>query len=153
MMNHAIEIALFLHLLGVVVWVGGMFFSHVCLRPAMSELSPQLRLPLWEPVLSRFFTWIAISALVVLLSGMYLLTRFGGASAPWQMNAMAGLGIIMMLVFGHVRFAMFPRLRRAVQAERWPEGARALNGIRRMVTVNLVLGLLTIGLGVFGRGG
>lgn len=152
-MNHAIEIALAFHLLGMVIWMGGTFFLHICLRPAMRELSPQLRLPLWEPILARFFTWIATSAWLILLSGMYLLMRFGGAEAPWQIHAMAGLGVIMMLVFGHARFAMFPRLRRAVQAERWPEGARPLTSIQRMLAVNLGLGLLTSGLGVFGHGG
>ena len=47
-MNKAIEAALFLHLLGVAVWIGGMIFAHFCLRPALGDPTPQLRLPLWE---------------------------------------------------------------------------------------------------------
>ena len=40
------RIALWLHLLATVVWVGGMFFAHVALRPAVAALPPPVRLPL-----------------------------------------------------------------------------------------------------------
>jgi uncharacterized membrane protein len=151
-MSKAIEVALFLHLLSVAVWVGGMVFAHFCLRPALADLSPQLRLPLWESVFARFFNWVAVSVLLILLSGGYLLQQFGGAHASWQLHTMAGLGIVMMLIYGHIRFAVFPRIRRAVQAQKWPDGARAVGTVRRLVVVNLVLGVVTIGVAVLSRG-
>jgi len=149
-MNHVVEVALFLHLIAVVIWVGGMFFAHTCLRPAVSEIAPQMRLPLWEGVLRRFFTWVSISIGLLLISGGYLMGRFGGGQAPWPVHAMTGTGVVMMLIFGHIRFAMFPRLQRAVQAEKWQDGAKALGTIRTMVSINLVLGVITIALGVMG---
>ena len=151
-MNKAIEVALFLHLLGVAVWIGGMVFAHFCLRPALADLSPQLRLPLWESVFARFFNWVAASVLVILLTGGFLLTQFGGGHAAWQLHAMAGLGVLMMLIFGHIRFAVFPRIRRAVQAQNWPDGARAVGTVRRLVVINLVFGVVTIGFAVLSRG-
>jgi len=151
-MGYAIEVALFLHLLGVAVWVGGMVFAHFCLRPALEDLSPQLRLPLWESVFGRFFNWVSGSVLLILGSGGFLLVASGGAQAAWQLHAMAGLGVLMMLIFGHIRFAVFPRIRRAVQAQRWPDGARAVGTVRRLVLVNLVLGIVTIGVAVLARG-
>lgn len=91
-MTKAVELALFLHLLGVAVWVGGMVFAHFCLRPALADLSPQLRLPLWESVFGRFFNWVAASVIIILLSGGFMLTQFGGAHAscncmPWRVSA------------------------------------------------------------------
>lgn len=151
-MNKAIEVALFLHLLGVAVWVGGMVFAHFCLRPALGDLSPQLRLPLWESVFGRFFNWVGVSVLVILISGGFLLTQFGGAHAIWPLHAMAGLGIVMMLIFGHIRFAVYPRIRRAVQTQKWPDGAQAVGTVRRLVLINLVLGVVTIGVAVLARG-
>ncbi|VXB73072.1 conserved membrane hypothetical protein [Burkholderia sp. 8Y] len=151
-MTKAIEAALFLHLLGVAVWIGGMVFAHFCLRPALGDLAPQLRLPLWETVFARFFNWVAGSVLVILLTGAFLLVEYGGAHAAWPLHAMAGLGIVMMLIFGHIRFAVFPRIRRAVQAQNWPDGARAVGTVRRLVVVNLVLGIVTIGTAVLSRG-
>ncbi|MGI4815106.1 MAG: CopD family protein [Janthinobacterium lividum] len=149
-MNRILEVALFLHLLGVIVWVGGMFFAHLCLRPAMGDLSPQLRLPLWEAVFERFFGWVGASVIVILLTGGYMIMKMGGGQPSWPMNAMAGTGVLMMLIFGHMRFALYPRLRRAVQAQKWPDGARTLTSIRTMVTINLVLGFITIAFATLG---
>lgn len=151
-MNKAIEIALFLHLLSVVVWVGGMIFAHFCLRPAMADLSPQLRLPLWESVFGRFFNLVAAAMLVILLTGGYMLMQFGGVDAPWPLHVMWGIAIVMMMIFGHIRFAVFPLIRRAVQAQKWPDGAQAVATIRRLVLVNIVLGVVTIGFAVLSRG-
>ena len=151
-MTKAIEVALFLHLLGVAVWIGGMVFANFCLRPALGDLTPQMRLPLWESVFARFFNWVAASVLVILLTGGFLLTQYGGAHAAWPLHTMAGIGIVMMLLFGHIRFAVFPRIRRAVQAQNWPDGARAVGTVRRLVVVNLVLGVVTVGAAVLSRG-
>lgn len=151
-MNKTIEAALFLHLLGVAVWIGGMVFAHFCLRPALSDLTPQLRLPLWESVFARFSNWVGAAVLVILITGGFLLMEFGGGHAVWTLHAMAGLGIVMMLIFGHICFAVFPRVRRAVQAQNWPDGARAVGTVRRLVVINLVLGIVTIGTAVLSRG-
>jgi uncharacterized membrane protein len=151
-MGHAIVVALFLHLLAVAVWIGGMVFAQFCLRPALEDLSPQLRLPLWESVYGRFFNWVGAAVIVILLTGGFLMMQFGGGHATWQVHAMAGIGVLMMLIFGHIRFALFPRVRRAVQAQRWPDGARAVGAVRRLVVVNTVLGIVTIGVAVMSRG-
>lgn len=148
----AIDVALFAHLAAVAVWVGGMVFAHFCLRPALADVSPQLRLPLIEAVFGRFFNWIGAAVIAILISGGFLMSRFGGAQASWQLGLMAALGGVMMLIFGHVRFAVFPRIRRAVQAQRWPDGARAVDTMRRLVLVNLALGLVTIIAAVLSRG-
>jgi uncharacterized membrane protein len=129
-----------------------MIFAHFCLRPALGDLAPQLRLPLWESVFVRFFNWVAASVLVILLTGGFLLVEFGGGHASLSLHVMAGLGIVMMLIFGHIRFGVFPRIRRAVQAQNWPDGARAVGTVRRLVVINLVLGIVTIGAAVLSRG-
>lgn len=151
-MSIAIDVALFAHLGAVAVWIGGMVFAHFCLRPALADVSPQLRLPLIEAVFSRFFNWVGAAVIVILISGGFLMSRFGGPQASWQINLMAALGVVMMLIFGHVRFAVFPRIRRAVQAQRWPDGARAVDTMRRLVLANLVLGIATIVAAVLSRG-
>jgi uncharacterized membrane protein len=150
-MIHAFDIALFLHLLGVIVWVGGMVFAHFCLRPAVAELAPQSRLSLMESALGKFFAWVSVAVIVILLTGGFMLSKVGNMQAPWPVMAMALTGVVMMLLFGHLRFAMYPRVQRAVQAQRWPDGAAAIGSIRRVVVINLVLGIVTIAFGVLGR--
>lgn len=151
-MSIAMNVALFLHLTAVVVWVGGMVFAQFCLRPSLSDVSPQLRLPLVEAVFGRFFNWVGAAVLAILISGVFLLVIFGGEGAPWPLRLMAALGVVMMMIFGHLRFAVFPRITRAVQAQRWPDGARAVDAMRRLVFANLVLGVVTIGVAVYSRG-
>lgn len=140
-----VMLALFFHLSGVVVWVGGMFFAYVCLRPvAGAVLEPPQRLRLWSGVLSRFFGWVWVSIAAILGSGLYLLYIVGASFAPTYAYVMAATGILMMLIFGHVYFAVFARLRRAVGKEDWPAAGAALAQIRILVGVNLVLGAFTL---------
>jgi uncharacterized membrane protein len=140
------KFALWLHLLGVVVWVGGMFFAYMVLRPAAVRLlEPPLRLPLWSQVLTHFFMWVWLAVLLILVSGLFMVFSLESfASAPGHIHIMLGVGIVMMLIFGHVFFAPYKRLRHFVALKDWPKAGRALNQIRVMVGLNLLLGLVTI---------
>ena len=51
-------LALALHILGAVVWVGGMFAIYVCLRPALGTLEPPQRLRLMRVTFQKFFPWV-----------------------------------------------------------------------------------------------
>ena len=75
----------------------------------------------------------------------------GGNDAPLHVKVMLILGVSMMIVFAHVFVAPFGRLGRAVAAEDWPAGGLALGQIRRMVGINLVLGLVTVTIATVGR--
>ena len=101
-------LSLFLHVLGVVVWVGGMFFAYMALRPAAASLlEPPQRLTLWSGVFGKFFPWVWISVGLILLSGLHMLMAFGGSAAPHYAWTMLALGVLMMLIFGHVFFSPY----------------------------------------------
>ena len=53
-------LALALHILGAVVWVGGMFAAYMCLRPAAGPLDPPVRLKLWSAFFQKFFPFVWI---------------------------------------------------------------------------------------------
>lgn len=145
-------IALLLHLLGVVVWVGGMFFAYMALRPvAASVLEPPQRLNLWAGVFAKFFPWVWLSIALILGSGLYMWMALGGMAAPAYVLVMMGLGIVMMLIFAHVFFAAFKKLKRAVAEQAWPAGGAALGQIRMLIRINLSIGLLTIAVAILGR--
>lgn len=140
------KLAVMLHLLGAVVWVGGMFFAYLALRPAAAQLlQPAQRLPLWSATLARFFRWVWAAIALVLGSGFYMVGVIANAGRiPPNVHAMLYIGMVMVLIFAYVFFSPFPALRRAVAGGDWPEGAVALNQIRIAVAVNLSLGLLNI---------
>ncbi|HMM46644.1 MAG TPA: CopD family protein [Thiobacillaceae bacterium] len=144
--------SLFLHVLGVVVWVGGMFFAYMALRPAAASiLEPPARLALWAGVFNRFFPWVWASVVLILLSGLHMLMKFAAAGTPHYVWTMLVLGLVMMAIFAHIFFAPYARLRRAVAQQDWKAGGAALGQIRLLIGVNLSLGLLTIALAFFGR--
>jgi uncharacterized membrane protein len=146
-------IAIILHTLAAVVWVGGMFFAHVMLRPAALPLAPAERLALWARVLGRFFPWVIVAIVLLLASGYAMVfALFGGfAGIGLYVNLMMGLGIIMMLIFFHLFFAPWRRFRAAVAAQDIAEAGNQLAQIRMLVTVNLVLGLIVVAIGCSGR--
>jgi uncharacterized membrane protein len=149
-----VSIALALHVLAIVIWVGGMFFAYTVLRPvAASVLEPPQRLTVWAGVFGRFFPWVWASIIIVLASGYWmLLGPFGGfANAPVFVHIMNGLGLIMMLIFMHVYFAPYQKLRKAVAEQRWPDGGKALAQIRVLVGINTLIGLLTIVIAAGGK--
>jgi uncharacterized membrane protein len=57
---------------------------------------------------------------------------------------MLALGLAMAAVFAYVYLVLFPRLRAGCAAADWPAAAQALDGIRRLVVLNLFLGACTV---------
>ncbi len=147
-------IALSLHVLAAIVWVGGMFFAYLALRPvAASLLDPPLRLALWSQVFARFFRWVWLAVVLLPASGYWMLfARLGGfAHAGLHVHLMQLVGWVMIALFLYLYFAPYRRLERALADGRVPEAAQALNSIRRIVATNLALGLATSVIGVGGR--
>lgn len=146
--------ALALHVLAAVIWVGGMFFAYMALRPAAGEvLEPAARVRLWSRTLAAFFRWVWVAVVVLLLSGYWMIfAGFGGmAAAPPYVHTMQALGIVMMLLYLHVYFAPYRRLRHAVAQEDTGEAARRLDQVRKVVALNLALGLITLVVASGGR--
>lgn len=145
-------LSLFLHLMSVVVWVGGMFFAYMVLRPvAASALEPPQRLTLWAGVFGKFFPWVWVSVALILVTGLYMMMLLSSATMPHYVWTMLVLGVAMMLIFAHLFFAPYGRLKQAVSTQDWKAGGAALMQIRRMVGINLSLGLLTIAVVFLGR--
>lgn len=142
----------FVHVLAVVVWVGGMFFAYLCLRPAAAQLlTPPQRLPLWQAVFARFFVWVWAAVLLIPASGLGILLPVGFAAAPLHWHLMLTSGLVMIGIYLYVVFGPYARLKAAVAAQDWPAGGAALNRIRQAVGSNLLLGMLTIAFATVGR--
>lgn len=150
-MTHTLLLSL--HLLAATIWVGGMACMHFAVRPAaVSVLTPPQRLPFMAQALDRFFAWVAVSIAVLVATGLAMIARAGGfAALPWSVHTMVVIGLAMAAVFGHIRFALHPRLLRAVAAGDWMVAGAHLSAIRLLVAINLALGALTFVVAVAGR--
>jgi uncharacterized membrane protein len=140
------------HILAALFWVGGMAFAYTMLRPAAVALDAPTRLTLWRDVFARFLPWVAVSIVALLVSGyamMFML--YGGFRAPLYIHIMQGTGIMMMLLYLHLNFAPWRRLQKAVQAADWLAAGQHLAMIRKLVAINLALGVVTVLVGSTGR--
>ncbi|HRV81334.1 MAG TPA: CopD family protein [Planctomycetota bacterium] len=143
-----------LHILAATLWVGGMMFVHLALRPTLTEvLEPPQRLAVWLGVLNRFFPRVWWSILLLHVSGMWvLLGVMGGmAQARLHVHLMLGIAWVMTGIFAYLYFGPFQKLRTAVAQQDWPTGRAQMGRLRTWVTTNLVLGTLVMVIGATGR--
>ena len=131
-----------LHLLGAVLWVGGMFFAYAVLRPSLSAIDPPQRLLLHTQVFRRFFLVVWHAMPLILLSGFAMLFGFYGGlqNVGWNVHAMLALGLIMSAIFVWLYFGPYARFRRTTDRNRMLSN---IEKIRQLIGVNLVLGIVT----------
>lgn len=147
-----------IHLLSIIVWIGGMVFAHFFLRPAVATLAAPERVRLMHDVLGRFFNAVLVAAGLALVSGVWMIGRIAKQTVqagvkfnmPLEWMVMSVLGVVMLAIFGHIRFALYKRLTRAVTAAAWPAGGAALASIRTWVAVNLAIGVVIVAVTLLG---
>ncbi|MDP2761737.1 MAG: CopD family protein [Sideroxyarcus sp.] len=141
-----------IHLLAVLVWVGGMFFAYIVLRPAAVDvLQPPQRLSLWDNVFRRFFNWVWVAVGLILVTGFYMIYQYGGiAHSSAYVHSMLMLGLLMSVIYAYAFFACYVPFNLHVAKQRWPEAGALLGKIRKLVALNLTLGVITIAVAVVG---
>ncbi|HCU52997.1 MAG TPA: hypothetical protein DIC36_01480 [Gammaproteobacteria bacterium] len=147
-------LAVTLHLLSVVIWVGGMFFAWMALRPVAAKLlEPPLRMPLWSQTFTRFFPWVWAAVIILPVTGYWMIFNvFGGFQGlALYIHIMQGVGLVMIGIFLHVFFAPYRRLKKSVAAGSFSAAGKALGQIRRLIGINLLLGLALVVVASAGR--
>jgi uncharacterized membrane protein len=148
------SLAILLHVLAAVIWVGGMFFAYMVLRPvAAKQFEPPQRLQLWVNAFSTFFPWVWIAIVLLPVTGYWMIFGIWGSmgNAPIYVHIMNGLGTIMILIFMHINFAPLKRLKQAIAIEDWQTGGQKLAQIRILISINLSIGLIVVGVASAGR--
>ena len=132
-----------LHILGAVIWVGGMFFAILVLRPSLGTVDPAPRIALLGQIFRKFFRYVWHVIPIMIVTGYAMVFgRFGGfRGVGWTVHAMQGLGWIMTFVFLAVVFGPYPKFRAAIQPAK---AGQHVETMRRLIAANLVLGLVTI---------
>ena len=140
-----------LHILGAVIWVGGMFFLYFALRPAVLDMDLADRLVVWRKCLDNFFPWLWGAIAALLGSGYGLIIAFPDDVEGIHVLIMQGLGWIMILIFGHAYFSPYRRMREALDRGDTNDAERQIEKFRLTLVANLALGLITVVVGATGR--
>jgi len=133
------------HVLSAMVWVGGMFFAYLILRPSLSVLEPAQRIALHGQVFRRFFliVWHAMPLLLITGFAMIFGVYGGMAGLRWNIHVMLLFGLLMAAIFLAIFFGPYKAFRVA-------PGPVPLDAIRKLIGINLILGLLTSAIAVLG---
>jgi uncharacterized membrane protein len=146
----ALAIAFGLHQLATVIWVGGMFFAHVALRPAAKQtLKGAERLQLMQGVFRRFFPWVWICLITLWASGAWGFAATGVRGI--HVHLMMGLAGLMTAIFIYIFFIPYRKLKLALEYEDLGRAGANLGIIRGLILVNLLLGVVTLLVGSVGR--
>ncbi len=146
LLTHYKYLAVLLHVLSVVVWVGGMFFAYMILRPvAATTMEPPQRLTLWVNIFKRFFPFVWAAVITLPITGVWLISAiWHGAPMPIYVHIMTSLAVVMILIYMHVYFAPYRRLKNAVAIQDWQEGGKRLGQMRKLIGLNLTIGLINV---------
>ncbi len=154
MLQNIMAVATTLHILSVIVWIGGMFFAHIALRPVVASLlEPPIRLQLMAQVLERFFLWVWIAVILLWITGIWIIFGFfdGMASVKISIHIMLTLAILMTVLYIYIFFIPFPNLKREISAENFQQAGKHLAKIRSIIGFNLLLGIITVIIATGGR--
>lgn len=150
-MSLSLGVSLVLHQLASVVWIGGMFFAHVALRPTLKmTLEPPARIQVAVGVFRRFFPWVWVCVSVLWVTGTWISVSVLEGNVGAHILTMAGIAGIMTLVFGYLYAMPYRRMRVAVEQESWRQASAEFARIRQLMAFNLGLGILTVVTAVFG---
>lgn len=133
-----------LHIAAAIVWLGGAAFMLFAMRPAAMALPAPERLSVMASAMQRFFALVWVCIVILLASGLAMMMAAGMKNAPQGWTLMAGIGLLMFALFGHLYFGPFRRMRLAVDAADWTAAALKAGQVAKLAQLNLLLGVLAV---------
>ena len=144
-----------LHTLAAVIWVGGMFFAYVALRPAMSGLPKEEALALWRRTLQTFLRWVLVMVVVLWATGIYqmffVLSGFGAGGI--HVDTMFTTALVMTILFFWLNHGPFRKFKLAADSRDFDTAGQVIQTVRKIVATNLVLGIITTAVASWGAAG
>lgn len=151
-----VTVARVVHVLAVVLWIGGVGFVTTVLLPAVGRVrDPAERARLFDTIERRFAAQARITTTLVGLSGLYMLIRFNiwdrfQHPAYWWMHAMVAVWLIFTVMLFIVEPFIMHRKRPGHTTEKLE---RAFKLQQWLHWVLLVLSLITVAGAIAGSHG
>jgi uncharacterized membrane protein len=146
------SIIVFLHVMGAVVWVGGMIAIRFAAHPSFMLIeSPQQRLEHIAHALGKLFSIVTPFVILLLVTAVLMIMGYGLPRSEFSFVAHVKEGI--WLIMGLNLAMMIVRRNKAVAALKENDVARAKAKLemigKYMVPINIALGIVAISLGSF----
>ena len=142
-MNYLVWLVTAIHLLCVVLWVGGMAFLLLTLRPSASAIDPSARLVLQGAVFRRFFRTIWQVMPMAIVSGLLLLILlYSHQKMPWEVMVMQTGGVLMAAIF--IGMVLVPNKRFQAKLAAGTATAEDAVPVRRLIWLSLGIGTIVL---------
>ena len=142
-MNYLVWLVTAIHLLCVVLWVGGMAFLLLTLRPSINAIDPSTRLVLQGAVFRRFFRTLWQIMPLAIVSGLLLLVLvYSHQKMPWEVMVMQTGGLLMAAIF--IGTVLVPNKRFQAKLEAGTATVEDAVPVRRLIWLNLVIGTIIL---------
>lgn len=145
-----------IHVIAVVLWIGGVAMVTLVIVPAIKAMSrPEEQLMAFEKIEGRFALQAKVTTLLAGLSGFYMMYKLNAwhrylDASFWWLHAMTAVWLIFSIILYILEPLVFHKLL-GVYAERNP--SRTFGIIHVAHWLLLLLSLLTIGGAVAGSHG
>ena len=145
----------FLHVLGAIVWVGGMIGMRVAVHPGLQHIEdPKKRMARTLEIVRNLFMLVAPFIVLILLTGLVMGLAVGVPGTPMGTVVYIKEGVWTLMTLNYAMMVW-----RRNKAERYfvggdLAGARAMMAPipNLMLPVNIALGILALVLGIALRG-
>ncbi|RMA93161.1 hypothetical protein [Hydrogenothermus marinus] len=104
MINAILE---WLHIIAVLIWIGGMFYTLFILKPTLSILEDK-KAKFMEKIMDKFFPFVWVSIILLFITG--------GVKAKYFIhyplfNLKLFIYFIMIIVFSYIYFGLYKKLK------------------------------------------
>lgn len=122
---------LFLHIFFAILWIGGMIYSLVFLKPALGKVDENCKTAVLQNTWERFFYAVWLSIIVLFLTGITMWHQY---RPDFNRNTLFHLKLlmfaIMVLNFAYIHLYLFRK--------------KIFRSIPTLMTINLFLGVLIV---------
>ena len=129
-----------LHILSVMVLLGGIFFTNAILSPAVDKLFPlSLRLPLLSQTFTRFFPWMWIALMFLWITSLWLILKKYAHTdeITTYLYAMLIFATVVAIFFSHIFFVSFPNMKHAIEKGNLIGAGKYFNHIHLLMATTL----------------
>jgi uncharacterized membrane protein len=142
-----------LHIVAVIVWLGGLFWLSVTARPSAQHVDAAGTPQFWQGFLSRFFVPATIAIVVVVASGIAMVKlKFGGfAHMPHIHRANMAIGLPAIGLYVFLVTVLWRRYRRAGAGNDRHATASTAKQMSTVIAIIMALGVVASVVSAVGR--
>ncbi len=152
--NHS-AVIVFLHIIGAVIWVGGMIAIRVAVHPALQAIDEnKTKLGTTLKIVGRLFNLVLPFVIIIILTAILMAVGLGFKHSPlyWLVHVKEGIWTVMAINYTYMYIKRAKAQRLFDSGDLKGAKAQVANFANLLLPINIILGVIAIFSGVVLRG-